>query len=106
MPKILVEGRVAEPEERIRAAISLQKYAEANGWKTAIGYSQFQDDDRTFKTGAKAGTTIEGKIVDNVWCQGFREGHVFSATWQNNKLDNCLLDRRIISMTEMKEEMK
>lgn len=110
MPKILVEGRVAEPEERIRAAITLQKYAETNGWKTAIGYSKFQDDDKTFKTGAKAGTTVEGKVVDNVWCQGIRNGHVFSATWHVTngaaKLDNCLLDRRIISMTQMREEMK
>lgn len=106
MPRILVEGRVAEPEERIRAAMQLQKYAESNGWKTAIGFSQFQDDDRTYKTGAKAGTTVPGKIIDNVWCQGIREGHVFSATWHNGKLDNCLFDRKIISMAQMKEEIK
>lgn len=106
MPRILVEGRVAEPEERIRAALQLQKYAEAAGWKTAIGYSQFQDDDRTYKTGAKAGLTEPGKIVDWVWCQGFREGHIFSASWGNSKLDNCLFDRRIMSMTQLKEAIK
>ena len=106
MPKIIIEGRVAEPEERIRSAIQLQKLAEAAGWKTAIGYSQFQDDDRTFKTGAKAGTTVEGKIVDNVWLQGIRKGHVFSATWHDGKLNNVLVDRTISTLADLKLKFK
>lgn len=105
MPTILIEGRIAEPEERTRSAMTMQKNANAAGWKTAIGYSQAQDDPRTFKTGAKAGLTEEGKIIDVVWCQGFKEGHVFTVTWENNKLANVLYDRQITTLKELKEKL-
>lgn len=103
MPTILIEGREALPEERTRSAMLIQKQANAAGWQTRIGYSQAQDDPRTFKTGAKAGLTEDGKIIDMVWCQGYREGHVFTVTWMNNKLDNVLYDKRITSLKELKE---
>ena len=103
MPQSLIEGREALPEERTRSAMMIQKQASAAGWTTKIGYSQGQDDPRTFKTGAKAGQTEEGKIVDMVWCQGYKEGHVFTVTWENSKLANVLYDREITSLKELKE---
>lgn len=105
MPRILIEGRIAEPEERIRSAILLQKQANAAGWQTAIGYARAQDDDRTFKTGVKAGETVEGKIIDMVWLQGVREGQVFTCTWHNNKLDNVIYNREISNLKELKEKL-
>lgn len=103
--KLLIEGREAAPDERIRSAIAMQKNAVAEGWQVKIGYSQFQEDDRTFKTGAKAGTTVEGKIIDNVWAQGFKDGHIFTIVWHNNKLDHCLYDQQIISLKDLKEKL-
>lgn len=103
MPQILIEGREALPEERTRSAMMMQKSAVAAGWTVKIGYSQGQDDPRTFKTGAKAGLTEEGKVIDMVWCQGFKEGHVFTVTWENGKLSNVLYDKRITTMKELKE---
>lgn len=105
MPQILIEGRIAEPEERTRSAMMMQKSANTAGWKTAIGYSQAQDDPRTYKTGAKAGITEAGKIIDVVWCQGIKEGHVFTVTWENNKLANVLYDRHITTLKELKEKL-
>ena len=105
MPKIIVMGREALPEERTRSSMQMQKLAESKGWLTKIGYSQFQDDDKTFKTGAKAGTTIEGKVIDNVWCQGIKEGHVFTVVWENNKLYNVMYDNKITSLKELKEKL-
>lgn len=104
--KLLIEGREANPDERIRSAVSLQKSAVASGWVTKIGFSQFQEDDRTFKSGAKAGQTVEGKVVDNVWLQGVREGQVFTAVWHNNKLDHCLHNNRIVSVADLRELFK
>lgn len=104
--KILIEGREATPEERIRSAISLSKQATDAGWLCKIGYSQFQDDDRTFKSGAKAGQTVEGKVIDNVWLQGWREGEIFTAVWHNNKLDHCLHNNRIVSIADLREMFK
>ena len=101
--QILIEGRSAEPEERTRSAMLLQKQALSAEWQVKIGYSRFKDDDRTFKTGAKAGETIEGKIVDQVWVQGIKHGNVFTVTWLNNKLDNVLWNRTITSIKELKE---
>lgn len=106
MPEILIEGREAMPDERTRSALQLQKAADAAGWITKIGYSQFKDDDKTFKSGAKAGQTVEGKIVDNVWCQGFKEGKVFTATWCNNKLDHVLYGNQLIDIKSLKEMFK
>ena len=106
MPQILIEGREAMPEERTRSAMMIQKQANAAGWTTKIGYSQGQDDPRTFKTGAKAGLTEEGKIIDMVWCQGFKEGHVFTVTWENNKLANVLYDNYISSLAVLKDKFK
>ena len=106
MPTILVMGREALPEERTRSSISLQKIAQAAGWQAKIGYSQYQDDPRTFKTGPKAGTTVEGKIVDNVWCQGFREGHIFTVVWENNKLHMAMYDNKITTLKELKEKLQ
>jgi hypothetical protein len=103
--KLLVEGREATVEERTRSAMLMQKQAVEAGWTMKIGYSRFQEDDRTFKTGAKAGTTVEGKVVDNVWAQGFKDGHIFTVVWQNNKLDHCLYDNRIISIKDLKEKL-
>jgi hypothetical protein len=98
-------GREALPEERTRSSMQMQKLAESKGWLTKIGYSKFQDDDKTFKTGAKAGTTIEGKVIDNVWCQGIKEGHVFTVVWENNKLYNVMYDNQISSLKELKEKL-
>lgn len=106
MPTILIEGRTALPEERTRSSLMLQKQAEAAGWKTAIGYCQGQDDPRTYKTGAKAGLVEEGKIIDMVWCQGYKEGHVFTVTWENNKLANVLYDNYISTLAALKEKFK
>ena len=100
--QILIEGRSAEPEERIRSAITLQKLALAADWQVKIGFSRFKEDDRTFKGGAKAGETVEGKIVDQVWCQGFKEGNVFTATWLNNTISNVLYNRTITNITGLK----
>lgn len=105
MPTILIEGRVAGPEERTRSAMMMQKNAQATGWETRIGYSRAQDDPRTYKTGAKAGVTEPGKVIDVVWCQGIREGHVFTVTWENNKLANVLYDRKITTLKELKEKL-
>ena len=105
MPTILTPGRVAEPSERTRSSMQMQKFAEALGWKTAIGYSQAQDDPRTYKTGAKAGITEPGKILDVVWCQGYKEGNVFTVTWENNKLANVLYNREITTLKELKEKL-
>jgi hypothetical protein len=104
--KLLIEGREAAPEERIRSAISLSKQAGDSGWHCKIGYSQFQEDDRTFKTGAKAGQTVDGKVIDNVWVQGARNGEVFTAVWHNNKLDHCLHNNRIVSIADLRELFK
>ena len=101
--QILIEGRSAEPEERTRSAIMLQKQALAADWQVKIGYSRFKDDDRTFKTGAKAGETIEGKVVEQVWVQGFKHGAVFTATWLDNKLNNVLYNKRITNIKDLKE---
>jgi hypothetical protein len=101
----LIEGRIAEPEERIRSAILLQKQAQAAGWDTRIGYAQAQDDSRTYKTGPKAGETVDGKIIDMVWLQGLREGKVFTVTWMNNKLDNVIFNREISSLKDLKEKL-
>ncbi len=106
MPHILIEGREALPEERTRSSMTLQKKAQAAGWTTKIGYSQGQDDPRTFKTGAKAGQTEEGKIIDMVWCQGYKEGHVFTVTWENNKLSNVLYDNYISTLATLTEKFK
>ena len=106
MPTILVMGREALPEERTRSAIALQKQANAAGWQAKIGYSQFKDDDKTYKTGAKAGQTVEGKIVDNVWCQGIKNGHVFTVVWENNKLYNVMVDKQMSSLTELRSMFK
>ena len=103
MPKILIEGREALPEERTRSAMMIQKQANAAGWTTKIGYSQGQDDPRTYKSGAKAGVVEEGKVIDMVWCQGYKEGHVFTVTWENSKLSNVLYDREITTLKELKE---
>lgn len=105
MVEVLVQGREAMPEERIRSSLLLQKFAEAQGWETRIGYSQFQDDPKVYKSGEKKGTEVPGKILDNVWCQGRKEGHVFTAVWVGNKLDNCLFDNRLMSMKEMREKI-
>ncbi|NBR24514.1 MAG: hypothetical protein EBU08_12230 [Micrococcales bacterium] len=104
--KLLIEGREAKPEERIRSAIALSKQGIEAGWVCKIGYSQFQEDDRTFKTGVKAGQTIEGKVIDNVWVQGYKEGNVWGAVWHNNKLDHCLYNQRIISIAELRQIIK
>ena len=104
--KLLIEGREATPEERIRSAITLSKQATDAGWLCKIGYSQFQEDDRTFKSGAKAGQTVEGKVVDNVWLQGYKDGQIFTAVWHNNKLDHCLHNNRIISIADLRELFK
>lgn len=106
MPQILIEGREAMPEERTRSAMTMQKQANAAGWTTKIGYSQAEDDPRTFKTGLKAGQTEPGKIIDMVWCQGIKQGHVFTVTWENNKLSNVLYDNYISSLTLLKEKFK
>lgn len=103
--RLLIEGREAKPEERTKSAISLQSQALAEGWSCKIGYSKFKDDDRTFKTGAKAGTTIEGKVVDNVWVQGYKTGNIFTVVWQNNKLNHCLYNNQIISIKDLKEKL-
>lgn len=103
MPVILIEGREALPEERTRSSMMLQKQANAAGWTTKIGYCQGQDDPRTYKTGAKAGLVEDGKIIDMVWCQGYKEGHVFTVTWENGKLSNVLYDKRITTLKELKE---
>lgn len=103
MVEVLVQGREAMPEERIRSSLLLQKFAEAQGWETRIGYSKFQDYPKIYKSGDKKGTEVPGKILDNVWCQGRKEGHVFTAVWVGNKLDNCLFDNRLMSMKEMRE---
>jgi hypothetical protein len=100
--RVLVEGREATIEERTRSSIAFQKLAVNAGWETRIGFSRFQDDDKTFKSGAKAGQTVEGKTVDNVWCQGFKEGHIFTVVWHNNKLDHCLYDNRVVSLSALK----
>ena len=104
--KLLVEGREATPDERIRSAIALSKQAVEAGWLCKIGYSKFQEDDRTFKTGVKAGQTVEGKVVNNVWLQGAREGEIFTAVWHNNKLDHCLHNNRIVSIADLRELFK
>lgn len=104
--KILIQGREAQPEERTRSAISLSKQAGEAGWLCKIGYSKFQEDDRTFKSGAKAGQTVEGKVVDNVWVQGWRDGHIFTVVWHNNKLDHCLFDNQITSIASLREMFK
>lgn len=106
MVEILVEGREAKPEERIRSAISVQKLAIENGWQAKIGYSQYKDDAREYKTGAKAGQIVEGKTVDHVWCQGYKEGKVFTAVWENSKLDNCLYGKQLVTFKELKELIK
>lgn len=106
MPQILVEGREALPEERTRSSMMIQKQAQAAGWTTKIGYSQAQDDPKVFKTGPRAGVPEEGKIIDVVWCQGYKEGHVFTVTWENNKLANVLYDKRISTLAELKEKFK
>lgn len=103
--KLLIEGREAKPDERIRSATAMQKNAQAAGWQVKIGYSQFQEDDKSFKTGQKAGLTFEGKIVDNVWCQGFKEGHIFTVVWHNNKLDHCLYDNKVVTLKDLKEKL-
>lgn len=105
MPTTIIPGRPALPEERTRSSLQMQKQAEAAGWTTAIGYCQGQDDPRTYKTGAKAGLVEEGKIIDMVWCQGYKEGHVFTVTWENNKLANVLYDRQITTLKELKEKL-
>ena len=104
--KLLIEGREASPEERIRSAIALSKQGTASGWMCKIGYSQFQDDDRTFKTGAKAGQTVEGKLVDNVWVQGYKDGRIFTVVWHNNKLDHCLYNQQIVSLADLRAIIK
>ena len=104
--KLLIEGREAAPDERIRSAIALSKQGTEAGWLCKIGYSKFQEDDRTFKTGAKAGQTVEGKVIDNVWVQGYKEGKVWGAVWHNNKLDHCLYNQRVISIAELREIIK
>jgi hypothetical protein len=63
--KLLIEGREAAIDERTRSTMLMQKHAIEAGWSVKVGYSKFQDDDRTYKTGQKAGTTVEGKVVDN-----------------------------------------
>jgi hypothetical protein len=103
--KLLIEGREAAIDERTRSAMLMQKQAIEAGWSVKIGYSKFQDDDRTYKTGAKAGTTVEGKIVNNVWAQGYKEGNIFTVVWHNNKLDHCLYNNRIISIKDLKEKL-
>lgn len=104
--KVLIQGREATIEERIRSAISLQKSAHLGGWETKIGYSQFQEDDKTYKSGAKAGQTVEGKIVDNVWLQGRKDGNVFTVVWANNKLDHCLYNNQITTIANLREMFK
>lgn len=106
MPTILIEGREAKPEERIRSAISIQKLAIENGWQAKIGYAQYKEDPREYKTGAKAGQSVEGKTVDHVWCQGFREGKVFTVVWENNKLDHCLYHFQLVTFKDLKEAIK
>ena len=103
--QILIEGRGAEPEERTRSAMMLQKQALASEWQVKIGFSRFKDDDRTFKSGAKVGETVEGKVVDQVWCQGIKNGNVFTATWLNNKLDSVLWNRTITNIKDLKEKL-
>jgi hypothetical protein len=105
LPQILIRGREALPEERTRSAMMMQKNAVAAGWTVKIGYSQARDDPRTFKTGEKAGLTEEGKLIDMVWCQGFKEGHVFTVTWENNKLANVLYDNYISNLKNLKEKL-
>lgn len=105
MVEVLVQGREAMPDERIRASLLLQKFANANGWETRIGYSKFQDDSKIYKSGDKKGKEVPGKILDNVWCQGRKEGHVFTAVWIGGKLDNCLFDRRLMPMKELRERI-
>lgn len=105
MPEILIPGRVALPEERNRSSLLLQKQANAAGWKTTIGYSLARDDSRTYKTGAKAGLTEAGKEISLVWLQGYLEGHVFTVTWENNKLANVLYDNYISNLKELKEKL-
>jgi hypothetical protein len=104
LTKILTPGREATIEERTRSSIQLQKLANSKGWETKIGYSQFQEEDKIFKTGAKAGKTQPGKIVENVWCQGYKEGKIFTAVWHNNKLDHVLYGKQLISIKQLKEE--
>lgn len=106
MVEILVEGREAKPEERIRSAVSIQKLAVENGWQAKIGYSQYQDDPREYKTGAKAGQTIDGKIIDHVWCQGWRDGKVFTVVWEDSKLDHCIYMKQLVTFKEVKELIK
>ena len=105
MPQILIEGRVAEPEERTRSAMTMQKNAQAAGWETRIGYSKAQDDPRTYKSGAKAGVTEPGKVIENVWCQGRKDGNVFTVVWHNNKLDHVLYNNYISNLKELKEKL-
>lgn len=103
MFEILVEGREATPEERNRASMQLQKLAIENGWQAKIGYCQYVDEPRTYKTGKKAGQTEPGKTIDHVWCQGYREGKVFTVVWLNNKLDHCLYMKQLLPIKNLKE---
>lgn len=105
MPEILVHGRPATEDERNRSSMQLQKQATMAGWTAAIGYSQFQDDPKTYKSGQKAGMTIPGKIVDCVWTQGFKEGKIFTAVWLDNKLEYCLFNNVVVSVKELKEKL-
>ena len=105
MVEILIHGREAAPEERTRSAIQLQKLAIEKGWQAKIGYSKFQDDPRIYKTGAKAGQEVPGKVIDNVWCQGIKEGKTFTAVWHNNKLDHVLYSNKLVSIKQLKEEL-
>lgn len=104
--KILTEGREALPDERIRSAMTLSKQAGTAGWTCKIGYSQFQEDERVYKTGAKAGQSVDGKVVENVWVQGYKNGHIFTAVWHNNKLDHCLYDNQITSIANLRNIFK
>lgn len=106
MPKILISGREAKPEERTRSAIAMQKLGTAAGYEVKIGYAQFQDDPKTYKTGAKAGIVFDGKVIDMVYAQGFKEGTLFTVTWLDNKLDTVLVNGKISTIADLKEKLK
>ena len=111
MVEILVHGREATPEERTRSSIQLQKLAQEKGWVAKIGYNKFQDNPRTYKTGAKAGQTVEGKIVESVWVHGFKNNYTFKAVWFDNKLDHVFYGhhkapvKELVTIKQLKEEL-